>query len=57
MKGQTTISDSPRVGIGAAGDTPDWELIRHDRTLAGWFFIGQAEEAIFDVTLKKGGAK
>ncbi|TET41949.1 MAG: hypothetical protein E3J60_03465 [Dehalococcoidia bacterium] len=28
-----------------------WELVTHTKTLAGWFFIGQAEEATFDVTL------
>lgn len=28
-----------------------WELVKRQRTLTGWFFIGQAEEATFDVTL------
>ena len=28
-----------------------YELIKHDRTAAGFFYVGQAEQAIFDVTL------
>lgn len=28
-----------------------WELIKHTITGSGWFYIGQAEEATFDVTL------
>ena len=28
-----------------------WELVKHTRTPSGWFYIGQAEEATFDVTL------
>lgn len=28
-----------------------YELVKHERTPAGLFYIGQAEEAIFDVTL------
>jgi hypothetical protein len=27
------------------------ELVKHTRTAAGWFYVGQAEEATFDVTL------
>lgn len=28
-----------------------WQLTKHQRTAAGWFYMGQAEEATFDVTL------
>lgn len=28
-----------------------WELVKHERTAAGLFYIGQAEVATFDVTL------
>lgn len=28
-----------------------WELVRHDRTGQGLFYVGHAEEAVFDVTL------
>lgn len=28
-----------------------YELVKHERTPAGWFYVGQAEEATFDVTL------
>ena len=28
-----------------------WELVKHERPLAGWFYVGQAEVATFDVTL------
>ena len=28
-----------------------WELVKHERPAAGWFYVGQAEVATFDVTL------
>ena len=28
-----------------------WELVKHSKTASGWFYVGHAEEAVFDVTL------